>query len=67
MQGLAALSAVAGPQCVLFRKARASLRSRARSIALFVRGGGVPPLNIWDLFCCRCFQMLKLQPKFFLN
>lgn len=34
-------------------------------MALFVHGG-VPPLYIWDLFCCRCFQMLKLQPKFFL-
>lgn len=34
-------------------------------MAPFVHGG-VPPLYIWDLFCCRCFQMLKLQPKFFL-
>lgn len=40
MQGLAALSAVAGPQCVLFRRRVRVLRSRARSIALFVRGGG---------------------------
>lgn len=34
-------------------------------MARFVHGG-VPPLYIWDLFGCRCFQMLKLQPKFFL-
>lgn len=71
MQGLAALSGWGSTirlklasHLVKHTRHEASL-CRARSMAPFVHGG-VPPLYIWDLFCCRCFQMLKLQPKFFL-